>query len=45
MVNKAALVHAINDAWLMIGVVTALAVLLVFAVRKLAPQQDYSTDA
>ena len=44
LVNKAALVHAINDAWLVIGILTALAVLLVFLVRKLRPQQDYSAD-
>ena len=34
LVEKAALVHAINDAWLMIGVLTLLAVLLVALVRK-----------
>ena len=36
LVEKAALVHAINDAWLVIGVVTALAVLLVLLVRRTA---------
>ena len=44
LVNKAALVHAINDAWMVIGILTALAVLLVLLVRKLRPQQDYSAD-
>jgi DHA2 family multidrug resistance protein len=35
LVEKAALVHAINDAWLVIGVLTALAVLLVLFVRRM----------
>ena len=34
LVEKAALVHAINDAWLLIGIVTALAMLLVVFVRR-----------
>ncbi|WP_421838810.1 DHA2 family efflux MFS transporter permease subunit [Novosphingobium sp.] len=34
LVEKAALVGAVNDAWLMIGILTALAVLLVLFVRK-----------
>lgn len=34
LVEKAALVQAINDAWLVIGVLTALAVVLVFLVRQ-----------
>ena len=33
-VEQAALVHAINDAWLLIGIVTALAMLLVVFVRR-----------
>jgi DHA2 family multidrug resistance protein len=36
LVEKAALVHAINDAWLLIGMLTALAVLLVLFVRRTA---------
>lgn len=35
LVEKQALVHAINDAWLLIGVLTALAVILVFFVRRI----------
>ena len=35
MVEKQALVEAINDAWLLIGVLTALAVILVFFVRRI----------
>jgi DHA2 family multidrug resistance protein len=34
LVEKYALVEAINDAWLLIGVLTALAVVLVFLVRR-----------
>jgi DHA2 family multidrug resistance protein len=34
LVEKAALVHAINDAWLLIGITTALALVLVAWVRK-----------
>lgn len=37
LVEKQALVEAVNDAWLLIGVVTALAVILVFFVRRLPP--------
>ena len=40
LVEKAALVHAINDAWLMMGIVTALAIfLLVLAKRAQEPEQ------
>lgn len=39
LVERQALVEAINDAWLLIGVLTALAVLLVFFVRKLPPEK------
>lgn len=35
LVEKAALVHAINDAWMVIGVLTAIAVLLVLFVRRM----------
>lgn len=38
LVERQALVEAINDAWLLIGVLTALAVLLVFFVRRIPPQ-------
>ncbi len=34
LVERYALVEAINDAWLLIGVLTALAVVLVFMVRR-----------
>ena len=45
LVQKAALVHAINDAWLVIGIVTALAVLLLLFVRKMPKQQnDFSAE-
>ena len=37
LVEKAALVQAINDAWLVIGLCTAVAVLLLVFVRKLPP--------
>ncbi len=42
LVEKAALVQAINDAWLAIGLITALAVVLIFLVRKppLVPIRD-----
>jgi DHA2 family multidrug resistance protein len=38
LVERQALVEAINDAWLLIGVLTALAVILVFFVRRIPPQ-------
>lgn len=38
LVERQALVEAINDAWLLIGVLTALALLLVFFVRRSAPE-------
>lgn len=38
LVERQALVQAINDAWLLIGVLTALAVILVFFVRPIPPQ-------
>ena len=34
LVEKAALVHAINDAWMFIGVITALALILLLWVRR-----------
>ena len=34
LVERAALTDAINDAWLLIGVLTLLALLLVFWVRR-----------
>ena len=37
LVEKAALVHAINDAWLLIGVATALAVVLLVWVKRASP--------
>jgi len=37
LVEKAALVHAINDAWLLIAVATALAVALLFWVKRSDP--------
>ena len=36
LVEKAALVHAINDAWLMIGTLTVLAIILLLLVRGAA---------
>lgn len=39
LVERQALVEAINDAWLLIGVLTGLAVLLVFLVRRI-PLED-----
>ncbi len=44
LVERQALVDAINDAWLLIGVLTALAVILVFFVRQL-PAQDKAEGA
>ncbi len=38
LVERQALVDAINDAWLLIGVLTALAVILVFFVRQIPAQ-------
>ena len=38
LVEKAALVHAINDAWLLIGLATALALALLFWVKRADPQ-------
>jgi DHA2 family multidrug resistance protein len=35
LIEKYALVEAINDAWLLIGVLTALAVILIFFVRPI----------
>ena len=40
LVEKQALVQAINDAWLLIGVLTALAVLLVFFVRRIPTAKE-----
>lgn len=40
LVEKAALVHAINDAWLLIGILTALAMLLVALVRRAQNASD-----
>ncbi len=49
LVEKAALVDAINDAWLVIGMMTAIAVVLVFFVRKsqllASPNSARSPDA
>ncbi len=36
LVEKAALVHAINDAWMLIGILTAVALILVLFVRRAA---------
>lgn len=43
LVEKAALTDAINDAWFMIGILTALAVLLVLFVRRL-PKMNVDTS-
>lgn len=40
LVEKHALIDAINDAWLLIGVLTALAVILVFFVRRVPFQKS-----
>ncbi len=40
LVERQALVEAINDAWMLIGVLTALAVVLVFFVRSLPPENS-----
>lgn len=40
LVERQALVEAINDAWLLVGVLTALALLLVFFVRRVAPENN-----
>jgi DHA2 family multidrug resistance protein len=40
LVEKAALVQAINDAWLLIGVLTALALVLVLFVRHTNPRNE-----
>jgi MFS transporter, DHA2 family, multidrug resistance protein len=34
LIEKAALVHSINDAWLLIGILTGMAVILLLAVRR-----------
>ncbi len=39
LVEKAALAHAVNDAWLLLGGASVLAVMLVLFVRKVGPQQ------
>ena len=38
LVEKAALVQAINDAWLVIGALTVLALLLLLLVRHIRPK-------
>lgn len=43
LVEKAALADAVNDAWLVIGILTALAVLLVLFVRKSAAAEATDT--
>ena len=45
LVEKAALVQAINDAWLLIGVLTALSLLLIPFVRRFAPAAGESSRA
>ena len=42
LVEKAALVHAINDAWLMVGILTALALLSVLWVRRAPASREPS---
>ncbi len=44
LVERQALVEAINDAWMLIGVLTALAVILVFFVRRLPIQNAGDID-
>ncbi len=44
LVERQALVEAINDAWLLIGVLTALAVTLVFFVRRIPPQTPVESN-
>ncbi len=44
LVERYALVEAVNDAWLLIGVLTALAVALVFIVRR-NPETDRSAES
>ncbi|MBB3775403.1 DHA2 family multidrug resistance protein [Erythromicrobium ramosum] len=44
LVERQALVEAINDAWLLIGVLTALAVILVFFVRRMPTQNTGDID-
>jgi DHA2 family multidrug resistance protein len=43
LVEKYALVEAINDAWLLIGTLTALAVILIFFVRRI-PLENLAQD-
>ena len=38
LVEKAALVHAINDAWLLIGIVTAVSLAVMPLVRRPSPR-------
>jgi DHA2 family multidrug resistance protein len=45
MVEKAALVQAINDAWLVIGALTALALVLVVFVRHSSAKAEGSIAA
>jgi len=40
LVEKYALIEAINDAWLLIGVLTALAVILIFFVRQIPSENS-----
>lgn len=44
LVERQALVQAINDAWLLIGVLTALAVILVFFVRRIPLENTGAVD-
>jgi len=44
LVERQALVEAINDAWMLIGVLTALAVILVFFVRRMPTQSTGAVD-
>ena len=40
LVEKAALVHAINDAWMVLGIITAISVLLVLYLRRIPREPD-----
>ena len=44
LVERQALVEAINDAWMLIGVLTAIAVILVFFVRQMPTQNAGAVD-
>jgi DHA2 family multidrug resistance protein len=45
LIEKQALVDAINDAWMLIGLLTVMAVLLVFLIRRVPPRDAEGDSA